>query len=69
MFVKNKVNLLHKVDVYTFFAVMFGSDLIEPYIGELCIASMIDNFFKITDIDIKRLSEQTKDSLKQQKQV
>ena len=68
-FVKNKDNPLPKVDAYTFFAVMFGSYLVEPYVGELRIASMVDNFLKLTEVDTKRLSEQTEDSLKQQRRV
>mmetsp|Transcript_11211 Transcript_11211/g.16515 ORF Transcript_11211/g.16515 Transcript_11211/m.16515 type:complete len:758 (+) Transcript_11211:50-2323(+) len=36
-----------EVDPYIFFAVLFGSASVEPYIGELRIASVIDNFSKL----------------------
>ena len=35
-----------EIDPYTFFAVMFGSSLVEPYIGELWIASTADSVMK-----------------------
>ena len=35
-----------EIDPYTFFAVMFGSALVEPYIGELWIASTADTVMK-----------------------
>ena len=34
------------IDPLVFFAVMFGSHLVEPYIGELWIASVADSVFK-----------------------
>lgn len=37
------------LDSYTFFAVMFGSYLVEPYVGELKIASLVDSFLQLTD--------------------
>jgi hypothetical protein len=39
-----------QLDSYTFFAVMFGSVLVEPYVGELKIASLIDSFLNLKDI-------------------
>lgn len=36
------------IDPYVFFAVMFGSDSVQPYIGELWIASKADTFLKDT---------------------
>jgi len=39
---------LEEVDPYIFFATMFGSYLVEPYIGELEIASTIDNLFDLS---------------------
>jgi hypothetical protein len=38
-----------QIDSYTFFAVMFGSYLVEPYVGELKIASLVDSFLQLTD--------------------
>lgn len=40
---------LSHLDSYTFFAVMFGSYLVEPYVGELKIASLVDSFLQLTD--------------------
>jgi curved DNA-binding protein CbpA len=34
------------IDPYVFFAVMFGSDKVQPYIGELWIANKADSFMK-----------------------
>lgn len=34
------------IDPYVFFAVMFGSELVQPYIGELWIASKAETFLK-----------------------
>lgn len=38
-----------KVDPHVFFAVMFGSYLVEPYVGQLAIASFVDNLFELTE--------------------
>jgi curved DNA-binding protein CbpA len=38
-----------QIDSYTFFAVMFGSYRVEPYVGELKIASLVDSFLQLTD--------------------
>lgn len=46
-FVEPQIN--QQLDSYTFFAVMFGSYLVEPYVGELKIASLVDSFLRITD--------------------
>mmetsp|Transcript_93026 Transcript_93026/g.268701 ORF Transcript_93026/g.268701 Transcript_93026/m.268701 type:complete len:661 (+) Transcript_93026:105-2087(+) len=44
----NAENKLHMQDVdpYVFFAVMFGSELVEPYIGSLWLASKAETFLK-----------------------
>ena len=39
-------NLANEIDPLVFFAVMFGSHLVEPYIGELCIATTADTLMK-----------------------
>ena len=41
-------NKLHMKDVdpYVFFAVMFGSELVQPYIGDLWLASKAETFLK-----------------------
>jgi hypothetical protein len=39
-------DLVHDLDPMVFFAVMFGSALVEPYIGELWLASQTDTVFK-----------------------
>jgi curved DNA-binding protein CbpA len=43
---------LQNVDPFVFFNVMFGSDLVEPYIGELWIADMADSMVKQNAGDI-----------------
>jgi curved DNA-binding protein CbpA len=37
---------MNEIDPYVFFAVMFGSELVEPYIGELWIANTADYLMK-----------------------
>ena len=37
---------MQDMDPYVFFAVMFGSDAVQPYIGELWIASKAETFLK-----------------------
>mmetsp|Transcript_34487 Transcript_34487/g.53935 ORF Transcript_34487/g.53935 Transcript_34487/m.53935 type:complete len:726 (+) Transcript_34487:97-2274(+) len=37
---------MQDIDPYVFFAVMFGSDAVQPYIGELWIANKADMFLK-----------------------
>lgn len=39
-------NLANEIDPLVFFAVMFGSHLVEPYIGELWIATTADTLMK-----------------------
>ena len=50
---------LSHLDSYTFFAVMFGSYLMQPYVGELKIASLVDSFLQLTDTS--RLKEHAND--------
>jgi len=47
------------MDPFVFFAVMFGSELVEPYIGELGLASTIDSFIQLTN-----MAKKTGDGLK-----
>lgn len=37
---------MNEIDPYVFFAVMFGSEAVEPYIGELWIANQADSLMK-----------------------
>lgn len=37
---------IQEIDPYVFFAVMFGSDAVQPYIGELWIANIADSMMK-----------------------
>ena len=39
-------NLLNEIDPLVFFAVMFGSHLVEPYVGELWLATTADTMMK-----------------------
>lgn len=39
-------DMAHNVDPFVFFNVMFGSSLVEPYIGELWIANQADSMMK-----------------------
>jgi len=39
-------DLADQIDPYVFFAIMFGSHLVEPYIGELWIANTADSLLK-----------------------
>jgi curved DNA-binding protein CbpA len=41
-------NIAH-VDPYTFFATLFGSSVVEPYVGDLLIASITDNTLRLTN--------------------
>ena len=67
---KNEAQLL-KVDAYKFFAVMFGSTLVEPYVGELKIASQVEKFLTVKkdDADRKEPMGQVADSFKQRMRV
>jgi curved DNA-binding protein CbpA len=40
-------------DAYTFFAVLFGSQLVETYIGELAVPSVVDQLVKLTQSNVK----------------
>jgi hypothetical protein len=48
------------IDPFVFFAIMFGSHLVEPYIGELWIASMADAVMK--DANLMQMQEQMADT-------
>lgn len=53
---ENADALVNSIDTTVFFNVMFGSTLVEPYVGELWIAS-------IADLVMKDLSEQNPDTM------
>ena len=38
-----------KVEPYTFFSVLFGTGVVEPYVGDLAIASIVDNVLELTE--------------------
>ena len=38
-----------QVDPYIFFAIVFGSRVVEPYVGDLAIASIVDNTLLLTN--------------------
>lgn len=42
---------MQEIDPYVFFAVMFGSHLVEPYIGELWIANTADALIKDANLE------------------
>jgi len=46
-------NAVDQIDPYVFFATMFGSYLVEPYIGVLAIASSVDHLFEFIKIMIE----------------
>jgi len=54
-----------QVDPFVFFNVMFGSSLVEPYIGELWIASQTDTMMNDTDEtpDLDKLSEEEQNEI------
>jgi curved DNA-binding protein CbpA len=54
------------VDSYTFFAVLFGSQEVEPYVGQLKVASMVDSFLQFNDDADETLNKQ---SLNQKRRV
>ena len=41
------------IDPYIFFAVMFGSFRVQPYVGELAIASVVTNFLQLPTKNIR----------------
>lgn len=56
-------NLANEIDPLVFFAVMFGSHLVEPYIGELWIATTADTLMKDAmeqqqNMDLQNLTEE-----------
>ena len=56
---------IEQVDPFVFFNVMFGSSLVEPYIGELWIASQTDTMMNDTDAspDFDTLSEEEQNQI------
>ncbi|KAL3800232.1 hypothetical protein ACHAWO_013814 [Cyclotella atomus] len=56
-------NLENEIDPLVFFAVMFGSHLVEPYVGELWIATTADTMIKDametqSNMDLENMSEE-----------
>mmetsp|Transcript_25426 Transcript_25426/g.43409 ORF Transcript_25426/g.43409 Transcript_25426/m.43409 type:complete len:622 (-) Transcript_25426:134-1999(-) len=56
-------NLANEIDPLVFFAVMFGSHLVEPYVGELWIATTADTMMKDAmeqqqAMDLENMSEE-----------
>mmetsp|Transcript_27511 Transcript_27511/g.39847 ORF Transcript_27511/g.39847 Transcript_27511/m.39847 type:complete len:373 (-) Transcript_27511:2556-3674(-) len=49
---------MNEIDPYVFFAVMFGSTLVEPYIGELWIATTADTVMKDAVSQQQMMSEE-----------
>jgi curved DNA-binding protein CbpA len=45
-------SFLHQFDPFTFFAVLFGSQLVETYIGELAIPSVVEQLMKLDLADV-----------------
>lgn len=44
------------VDPYVFFAILFGSSVVEPYIGNLAIASIVDNALSLTKFSVPQIA-------------
>lgn len=58
------------LDAHVFFDVMFGSRLVEPYVGELQIASLVDDFLSLTDVEsIKKQSTYEDNGTRQKRRV
>jgi len=47
----DEMDAASKIDPYLFFSIMFGTDLVEPYVGELHIASLADQLIKLSQED------------------
>lgn len=61
----NSADALNQVDPSVFFNVMFGSSLVEPYIGELWLSSQTDTMMKDGGAipDTEHLSEEERDKV------
>ena len=58
------------LDAHVFFDVMFGSRLVEPYVGELQIASLVDDFLSLTDVQsIRKKSTYVENGTRQKRRV
>ena len=58
----NAAESMEQADPFVFFNVMFGSTLVEPYIGELWIASTSDSMMKDGgDLDEEKLEQMTEE--------
>ena len=58
-----------EIDPYVFFAVMFGSHLVEPYIGELWIATTADSVMKDAQSQQAMMDEEGADNQHQQEEM
>mmetsp|Transcript_34553 Transcript_34553/g.83595 ORF Transcript_34553/g.83595 Transcript_34553/m.83595 type:complete len:626 (+) Transcript_34553:97-1974(+) len=55
----NSADAVNEIDPLVFFAVMFGSHLVEPYVGELWIATTADTMMKDHQaMDMENMSEE-----------
>jgi curved DNA-binding protein CbpA len=58
---------MNEIDPYVFFAVMFGSEAVEPYIGELWIANTADSVMKSdgvpADMDVESMTEEEQNEI------
>mmetsp|Transcript_22962 Transcript_22962/g.49688 ORF Transcript_22962/g.49688 Transcript_22962/m.49688 type:complete len:630 (+) Transcript_22962:108-1997(+) len=61
----NSADVANEIDPLVFFAVMFGSHLVEPYVGELWIATTADTMMKDAmeqqkemDMDLEKMTEE-----------
>jgi len=46
-----------EVDPFVFFSIVFGSDLVEPFVGELSIASWVDSIVRLSRAETPDLME------------
>jgi len=62
---ENGADAAEQVDPFVFFNVMFGSSLVEPYIGELWIASQTDTMMNDTEEtpDFDKMSEEEQNEI------